>query len=106
MVSRAELIGVDGRKYYDWSPIAITASSDSQQLYYGESLRCLLSLEIVMIVLAKMRNRGPSNIDGVQDPHVSIRDIMEQMLYTEGSTMHGNTLLMTEGGMDVFIRKN
>ena len=32
--------------------------------------------------------------------------IMEQMVYTEGSTEHGNTLLMTEGGMDVFIRKN
>ena len=105
VVNRAELIGVDGRKFYGWSYISITASSDNQQPYHGKSLRCLLLLEIVN-VLARLRNRGPGHVDGLQDPHVSIRDIMQQMLYTEGSTMHGNTLLMTEGGMDVFIRKN
>ena len=38
VVSREELIGADGRKRYENSPITVTASSDSDQPYQGDHL--------------------------------------------------------------------
>ena len=36
VVTRVELIGVDGRKFYTYGPITVTASSDSDQPYQGK----------------------------------------------------------------------
>ena len=43
VVSREELIGADGKKYYSDSPVTITASSDSSQPYQGDHLLHLTS---------------------------------------------------------------
>ena len=53
-----------------------------------------------------MYNRG----DFIEDPWVSIRDHYprpnHQMVYAENSISVNTEILETEGGMDVFIRKN
>ena len=36
VVTREELIGKDGRKYYEDSPVTVIASSDSCQPYQGD----------------------------------------------------------------------
>ena len=43
VVTREELIGADGGKYYFQIPITVTASSDSDQPYQGKLLGCLSS---------------------------------------------------------------
>ena len=43
VVTREELLGADGRKFYSNGPITVTASSDSDQPYQGKALGCLSS---------------------------------------------------------------
>ena len=50
VITREELLGADGRKRYNGSPITVTASSDSDQPYQGKSLVLSSSSQVEMIV--------------------------------------------------------
>ena len=45
VITREELLGADGGKRYNGSPITVTASSDSDQPYQGKSPWLLVSLD-------------------------------------------------------------
>ena len=55
VVAREELIGVDGGKKYNYSPVTVTASSDSDQPYQGDLIgregrdRALIGRELCRI---------------------------------------------------------
>ena len=82
IVSREELIGVDGEKYYD-GVITVTASSESETPYKTKG--------------RNRHNRSP-------DPFVFMRMGYYQPVYIEDSYNHKYTGILKEGGMFVFIR--
>ena len=99
VVTREELIGADGRKFYSNGPITVTASSDSDQPYQGKSPGLGVSpLPYIVSVEAGIRRREFSS----QDPNVCMG--WYKCVYTEDSQNDKLHLLVGEGGMDVFIR--
>ena len=67
VITREELLGADGGKYYNKSPVTVKASSDSDQPYQGKSPGLGVSpLPYIVSVEAGIRRREFSS----QDPNV------------------------------------
>ena len=99
VITREELLGADGGKYYNKSPVTVKASSDSDQPYQGKSPGLGVSpLPYIVSVEAGIRRREFSS----QDPNVCMG--WYKCVYTEDSQNDKLHLLVGEGGMDVFIR--
>ena len=101
VVTREELIGADGGKYYYQEPITIT-SSDNDQPYTGKSLWCLSST--LRLFQSPPWSGGKAII--LRSPRIPICIGWTQCVYSEDSNTNSNinNLLVGEGGMDVYIR--